>query len=235
VKRVGYFLLIALLTAFVWHFVDSGVVWQLVDAELTATQKVSALRSYFQSFGVAAPLAYVAFVTVEVVVAPIPGAMLYAPGGTIFGGFWGGLLALTGNVLGASIACCLFRSLGQKTWERVVERQSLTLIKSRIDERGAWIVFLLRVNPLTSTDLVSYAAGLTNIPVWKVMAATLAGMTPLCFAQAYLAENVIMAYPWLIYPLATLCVIYLIVALFVIRRLGRKVGVHPTNETAVQG
>ena len=47
---------------------------------------------------------------VEVVVAPIPGTMLYAPGGVIFGGFLGGLLSLAGNVIGAGIACRLMRA-----------------------------------------------------------------------------------------------------------------------------
>ena len=64
---------------------------------------------FFDRSGVAAPLAYVGFVTVKAVVAPIPGTMLHAPGGVIFGGFLAGLLSLAGNVIGAGIACQLDR------------------------------------------------------------------------------------------------------------------------------
>ena len=128
----------------------------------------------------AAPLAYFGFVTMEVVVAPIPGTMLYAPGGVLFGGFWGGLLSLSGNVMGAGIACQLMRSLLGDRAENYLARSALAPYEAHITRRGAWVVFLLRVNPLTSSDLVSYAAGLTRLSVWKLMLGTLAGMAPLC-------------------------------------------------------
>ena len=221
VKWLGVFAFVAVFSAFLWHLCDTGVASQLVADQLTAAQKVAVLKEYFESFGLVAPVAYVAFVTVEVVVAPVPGTLLYAPGGMIFGGFCGGLLALTGNVLGAGIACCLFRSIGRKTFARFIEQKSLASLEAKIEGHGGWIVFLLRVNPLTSCDLVSCAAGLTQIPVWKVMLATLAGMAPLCFAQAYLAESVIEAVPQLIYPLFALGAAYLLFAVCVIHRLFR--------------
>ena len=86
----------------VWSYANDGIVWVLLRSGDTPEEKVAALRTFFDRFGVAAPVAYLGFVTLEVVVAPIPGTMLYAPGGVIFGGFWGGLLALSGNVLGAA-------------------------------------------------------------------------------------------------------------------------------------
>ena len=84
------------------------------------------------------------------------------------------------------------------------------------------MVFLLRVNPLTSSDLVSYAAGLTHLSVWKVMLGTLAGMAPLCFAQAYLAEGLLAAFPGLVYPLVAACAVYAFVVLWVLSKLLRK-------------
>ena len=81
------------------------------------------------------------------------------------------------------------------------------------------MVFLLRLNPLTSSDIVSYAAGFTRMPVWKVMLATGCGMAPLCFAQAWLAENLITAFPGLIYPLALACLVYLVAVLVVVRKI----------------
>ena len=59
-----------------------------------------------------APLAYVGCVMLEVLVAPIPGIMLYAPGGVVFGGLMGGFLSLIGNTLGAGIACAAAVGLG---------------------------------------------------------------------------------------------------------------------------
>jgi uncharacterized membrane protein YdjX (TVP38/TMEM64 family) len=126
-------------------------------------------------------------VVVEVMVAPIPGAILYAPGGAIFGGFLGGTLSLIGNVIGASLATWLAARLGSRVigsgdWPR------LQTIAARVRERGVLVVLLLRVNPLTSSDLVSYAAGLAGVPVWRVAVGTAIGMAPLCYAQSYASE-----------------------------------------------
>jgi uncharacterized membrane protein YdjX (TVP38/TMEM64 family) len=205
-----------------WSYATEGIVWVLLRSGVTAEEKVAALGAFFDRFGIAAPLAYVGFVTVEVVVAPIPGTMLYAPAGIIFGGFWGGLLSLVGNVLGAGIACLLIRVFLGELAERYLARSALAPYEASITRRGAWMIFFLRVNPLTSSDLVSYAAGLTRLPVWKVMLATLAGMAPLCFAQAYLAEGLLTAFPRLIYPLLAVCAVYVLVVLWLLSKLLKK-------------
>jgi len=203
---------------------SDGIVFDLLRSDQSAAWKVERLQSFFEACGPLAPVVYVAFVTVEVVVAPIPGLMLYAPGGVIFGGFPGGLLALVGNVLGAGIACGITRTIGSTWLSRVFPEESLEKAQAELDRRGSWLVFLLRVNPLTSSDLVSYAAGFTRIPIWKVMAATMLGMAPLCFAQAWLAESLFVAYPWLLYPLLIAGAIYVIAIVAVIRRLQQRVG-----------
>ncbi len=51
------------------------------------------------------------------------------------------------------------------------------------------MIVLLRANPFTSSDLVSYAAGAFGVPVTRVALGTLIGMAPLCYLQAYLAES----------------------------------------------
>ena len=198
---------------------SAGIVFDLLRSDQAAAWKVERLQTFFETCGPLAPVVYVAFVTVEVVVAPIPGLMLYAPGGVVFGGFLGGLLSLIGNVLGAGIACGITRTIGSTWLTQVFPEQSLEKAQSEIDRRGSWLVFLLRVNPLTSSDLVSYAAGFTRIPIWKVMFATMLGMAPLCFAQAWLAESLFVAYPWLLYPLLIVGVLYVIAIEIIIRRL----------------
>jgi uncharacterized membrane protein YdjX (TVP38/TMEM64 family) len=208
-----------MLAATGWSWFSGGIVFDLLAAELTAAAKVERLRQFFEQFGVLAPLVYFVFVTIEVVVAPLPGLMLYAPGGILFGGFLGGLIALLGNVAGAGIACAMTRSLGDSWLVRVVPLEPLERIQRMLERQGSWLIFLLRLNPLTSSDLVSYAAGFTRIRIWKVMAATLAGMAPLCFAQAFLAESVLTAIPQLLYPLLAACLVYAVSVCAVLRRL----------------
>jgi uncharacterized membrane protein YdjX (TVP38/TMEM64 family) len=205
-----------------------GIVFDLTKTDQTAAWKVQRLQQFFEACGTLAPVVYVGFVTIEVVIAPIPGLMLYAPGGIVFGGFVGGLLSLIGNVLGAGIACGITRTIGSSWLTRLFPKDSLEKAQHELDRRGSWLIFLLRVNPLTSSDLVSYAAGFTRIPIWKIMLATMFGMAPLCFAQAWLAESLFVAYPELLYPLLIAGVVYVITIVVIIRRLAtRKPTVEP--------
>ncbi len=68
---------------------------------------------------------------------------------------WGGLLSLSGNVIGAGIACQLMRVFIGERAEKYLAPSALARYEERITRRGARVIFLLRVNPLTSSDLVS--------------------------------------------------------------------------------
>jgi uncharacterized membrane protein YdjX (TVP38/TMEM64 family) len=167
----------------------------LLSASPEGPGMLAALRAYVQGWGVLAPVVYVAIVTVEVLIAPIPGLLLYAPAGAIFGGFLGGTLSLVGNTLGAAIACFLARALGAPWLARHVHSARFAAIRERLRTRAAWVVFVLRLNPLTSSDLVSYAAGLAGVPSRRVALGTFFGMLPQCYLQAYLAEKLFEVVP----------------------------------------
>ena len=218
---LGLALAVAIAGWAAWSHRSGGIVAAFSSRGVTAEERVRLIQEYFDSLGAVAPLAYVGLVTVEVVVAPIPGLMLYAPGGVVFGGFLGGLLSLLGNTFGAGIACAAIRALGGKRFASWLEQGRLAVYREKLARAGFWVILLLRVNPLTSSDLVSYAAGLAGIPVWKVMVGTMLGMAPLCWAQAYLSEGIMTAIPHLIYPLIALCAIYAAVAVWIIVRLAR--------------
>lgn len=200
-RALAWTTLLGLIAWVVVSYARGGLVGMMLRLDLPATAKIDALRGFFENLGPAAPLAYVGIVTVEVVVAPIPGTILYAPAGAVFGGWRGGWLSLAGNIIGAALSFALMRALGHDAFERWVRREHLERLERRLVDHGVLVVFLLRVNPLTSSDIVSYAAGATAMPLWKLAIGTALGMAPLCFLQSYLAEGLLVAYPRLIYPL----------------------------------
>jgi uncharacterized membrane protein YdjX (TVP38/TMEM64 family) len=203
-----------------WSYWTDGIIGLLFAADLDAAAKVDGLRDFFDGWGMLAPAMYVLIVVVEAVVAPIPGAMLYLPGGMIFGGFWGGTLSLVGNVIGAGTCCLLMRSIVGRTWSReFFSEDRLEGARRFILRHGILSVAILRVNPLTSSDIVSYAAGLTPLSTLTVMIGTGIGMLPLCYAQSYLSEGLFTRFPWLIWPLAVGCVLYAVLAAVAIWKL----------------
>jgi len=221
-RRLAAALVVAVVSLVLWSWLGGGIVGILLDRDVANGAKLEHVRHVFDGFGTLAPLAYVAAVTVEVVVAPLPGLALYAPGGLIFGGFWGGLLSLIGNVIGAGIAFGLARALGHEAASRFLEASALAATERRLAARGGWIVFLVRLNPLTSSDLVSYAAGLGSIRLPALLIGTAAGMAPLCWIQAYAASSLVEAFPWLIEPLLALALVYVVAAIWLLRRMSAR-------------
>ena len=220
------------LSAALWSWASGGILYELLRTDLDAAEKIVRLQEFFRACGAWAPFVYTAFVTVEVVVAPIPGLMLYAPGGMVFGPIVGGALALTGNTLGAGLACTLAKRLGAARLERALAVNTREQLHEAIRRRGVRWVFWLRLNPLTSSDMVSYAAGFAGMSAGKVMAATALGMAPLCFAQSALSDGIFRRFPALLYPLVLLCGVYVVVTVFVVRRqfVGRGLDVCGTDD-----
>lgn len=179
----------------IWSYRTSGLMHVLVAAAPEGQSRLDALRTYILGWGLLAPIVYVAAVIVEVLIAPVPGPLLYAPAGAIFGGLIGGTLSLIGNVTGAGIACWLGHTLGESWVARHMTGTQASRIRDRVVSRGPWVIFLLRLNPLTSSDLVSYVAGAMGVPVRDVVLGTLAGMAPVCFAQAFLAASLFEVLP----------------------------------------
>jgi uncharacterized membrane protein YdjX (TVP38/TMEM64 family) len=220
-------ILVAIGTWALWSWQTGGIVAALFNAASDSERSLEALRAALARAGPFGPLAYVLAVTIEVVVAPLPGTLLYAPGGAIFGGGLGGTLSLIGNVAGAMLATTIARLLGHRVTERL-EHSQLQRYAERIRARGLLIITLLRINPLTSSDLVSYAAGLVGVPVWRVGVGTLIGMAPLCYAQAYAAETIFRWIPGSGLVLLALGVGYVtVVVLFIVRQAGRREGRRP--------
>ena len=217
-----WLVLVSILLMMLVSWCNDGIVAKLLDAKLSASERVLVLQHYFQKAGYFAPVMYVIFVVAEVIVAPIPGLMLYAPGGLIFGPWLGGFLAIIGNTIGAGISCALMRSAGSGWLDRISANNSIEKLQEQLNRRGFWMILLLRLNPLTSTDLLSYAAGLTRLPTWRVMLATGLGMAPLCFAQSWLSDGIFNRWPNLIWPLMIAGLLYLAAVAVILSRLLRS-------------
>lgn len=219
---VPWLVLILLLATIAGSWSSGGIAADMIRSDLSSADRVVQLQQFFRQAGVWAPLVYVIFVIMEVLIAPIPGLMLYAPGGMFFGPWYGGILSLIGNVIGSGISCGLIRSAGAPWLNRIAGKASMEPLQAALNKRGIWVIVLLRLNPLTSTDLLSWVAGFTRIPVHHVMLATGIGMAPLCFAQSWLSDSIFHKWPQLLWPLMLLGVLYLVVVAVIVARLLRR-------------
>jgi uncharacterized membrane protein YdjX (TVP38/TMEM64 family) len=137
-----------------YSYYTAGFVHVLVRGDPGQGPWLERVRQTVAGWGRLAPLVYTLAVVVEVIVAPIPGTLLYAPAGAIFGGFVGGSLSLVGNVVGAAICCVLGQMIGERVLSKQVDQSQVGRYRTLLEKRGLWVVLLLRLNPLTTSDLV---------------------------------------------------------------------------------
>ncbi|MEJ7843694.1 MAG: TVP38/TMEM64 family protein [Rubrobacter sp.] len=140
-------------------------------------------RQVVESAGPWAPALYVLLLAAQAVLAPLPAPAVAVAGGFIFGVYKGFLLTWLGALLGGTACFALARIFGRRFVARSARAGRLD---PYVEEHGAVLVFVLRLIPVVSFDVISYAAGLTRIPFWKFLLATALGMAPGTFAFVYL-------------------------------------------------
>jgi uncharacterized membrane protein YdjX (TVP38/TMEM64 family) len=148
------------------------------------------LRVALARFGTLAPLVFVALQALQVVAAPVPGQVLGGVAGYLFGGLLGSLYSLAGVLLGSAVAIGVTRRYGRSYAERAVEEAALARfdgLVDRVGEPGLFVMFLLPVFP---DDALCFLAGLTEIPVSRLLALVLVGRAPTFVLVAYLGGSV---------------------------------------------
>jgi uncharacterized membrane protein YdjX (TVP38/TMEM64 family) len=177
---VGGAVVVASLAAAYFVLRETGLLATIMNPE--------ALHARVLQWGLWGPLAIIGLMTLAILVSPIPSAPIALAAGAAYGHGWGALYILLGAQSGAMAAFALARIVGAATVHRWFgERLSVGLIGSQNTLMG--IVFVTRLLPFLSFDIVSYFAGLTVLSFWRFSLATLAGIAPASFLLAHLGKE----------------------------------------------
>ena len=146
------------------------------------------LHAVIESAGVMGPLVIIGFFMIAVVINPLPSAPIALAAGFAYGHTWGTVYVVIGSVTGAFIAFLIARLLGHDILYRWFgEKLKVGLLGSQLGLMGMIVVF--RLLPFISFDIVSYAAGLTNITWWRFLIATTVGIIPASFILAHFGSE----------------------------------------------
>lgn len=168
-RRVALLLALALVTLIFFVVVE-----QLLRNYLDFDP--DSLRTWLDDQGRVAPLIFVILMVAAIVISPIPSVPLDIAAGLAFGLFWGTVYTLIGAEIGATIAFLLARRLGRPGLERWAGGSTIRVVDRLADRMGWRGIAVMRLIPLFNFDWVSYAAGLSRMPVGSFMAATFVGM-----------------------------------------------------------
>jgi len=137
-----------------------------------------ALRGWVLGFGPWAPVAFVALGAVHVIVAPIPAQPVVLAGGYLFGPVAGTAYSLLGATVGSAVVIWLSRRYGRRYVENTVSRDTLESFDALSQEHALTAVFVGFLVPGLPDDLLCVLAGVTERPVWSLLAAAALGRLP---------------------------------------------------------
>ena len=174
--------LLTILVAIYFVLANSNLIDLLSDMDLLTVKA--------RGLGIFGPLLLIALMTLAVVFSPLPSAPVALAAGAVYGHTYGTIYIVIGAEVGAIVAFMIARIAG---YELASKYLGSNLSLGRFGSQSALtaIVFISRLIPFMSFDLVSYAAGLTPIMFWRFAIATLLGLIPISFALAHLGGEII--------------------------------------------
>ena len=139
--------------------------------------------------GPVGPLALIALLIAQAVVAPLPSPPLLMAAGFVYGPWFGFGIGWVGLLLGASCCFGLARAFGRPFAQRFVRPQHLATVDTHIATRtGATLLAIvsLRVFMPPLFDAVSYGCGVVRVPFSWFVLATALGEVPKVASFTYI-------------------------------------------------
>lgn len=159
-----------------------------VNNVFSKLQDGKAIQMYVESLGYFGPVVIVLLMTSAILVSPLPSAPIAIAAGAVYGHFWGTIYVIIGSVSGAAGAFCVSRCLGYEYINKLLNDYK-PLKFSRSQDALMGFIFVSRLIPFLSFDVISYAAGLTPIVFWRFFLATLVGIAPASFFLAHVGSE----------------------------------------------
>lgn len=172
---------LALFAAFLLGLFYLVAVDRIVDVE--------DVRRVVAATGPAAPLTYVVASAVLGAIF-VPGPLLAAGSGVLFGPLLGTFVTLGSAVGTAAITGRIGRRAGRDSARGLLGTERADRLDRRVQRRGLWAVVGQRFVPGISDALASYAFGAFGVPLWQLTIGALIGSSPRAFVYTALGASI---------------------------------------------
>jgi uncharacterized membrane protein YdjX (TVP38/TMEM64 family) len=176
-----HLLRLALFAAFLFGMFYLVAIARVID--------VDGVRAFIGSAGPAAPLVYVVLSAVLGAVF-VPGPLLAAASGLLFGPVVGTFATLGAAVGTATITSLLGRRAGRESARSLLGAERADRLDNQIQRRGLWAVVGQRFVPGISDALASYVFGALGVPLWQMAIGAFIGSAPRAFVYTALGASI---------------------------------------------
>jgi len=166
---------------------------KLLDPHLVSREQ---LLGWLAPLGAWMPAAFVGLLTVRGITL-LPGQLLTAIGGLLFGGLPGTLYAILGSFLNAVVVFFIGKRWGARLVRRAFGSRTAAF-EAALRANDFVFVLVFTLNPLVPTDPMLALAGCAGARFWRTMAGTLLGILPGTLATAYFGSALAAGHPWVI-------------------------------------
>ncbi len=150
---------------------------------------VGDIRGAIAATGPAAPLVYVA-VSAALGAIFVPGPLLAAGSGFLFGPILGTFVTLGATVGTAIVASVAGRRAGRDSARALLGAERADRLDAQIERRGLWAVVGQRFVPGISDALASYTFGAFGVPLWQMAVGAFIGSVPRAFVYTALGASI---------------------------------------------
>lgn len=150
---------------------------------------VDDIRATVASTGPVAPLTYV-FVSSVLGALFVPGPILAAGSGVLFGPVLGTFVTLGATVGTAVIASLIGRRAGRDSARALLGAERADRLDRQIERGGLWAVVGQRFVPGISDALASYTFGAFGVPLWQMAVGAFIGSVPRAFVYTALGASI---------------------------------------------
>src|SRR6202161_1390212 len=199
-------------------------VFLVVMFYLLAVRHVVNIEDVRRTVAATRPASPLTYIVVSAVLGAIfvPGPILAASSGLLFGPVLGVFVTLGATVGTAVVASLVGRRAGRDSARALLGASRAERVDALIERGGLWAVVGQRFVPGLSDALASYAFGAFGVPLWQMAVGALIGSVPRAFVYTALGASIGNRSPVLAYVAIGVWCITAIVGAFVARSGLRK-------------
>ncbi|MBS5969935.1 MAG: TVP38/TMEM64 family protein [Clostridium perfringens] len=148
------------------------------------------VKSYLERFGPWAAVIFFVFQILQVVIFFIPGEVIQAAGGYIFGALGGTLLSFFGIAVGSAILFYICQKFGKKLVQRFVPKDMYDKLEKILNSpKFKLILVILFFLPGAPKDSLIMVCALSNITIGHFIIFSMIGRIPALVASSFMGAN----------------------------------------------
>ncbi len=155
------------------------IIYYLFPDFVRQFKTMEGVNAFLDQYKTASIFIYIGLQTIQIIISVIPGQILQFSAGYAYAFWLGYLYSMIGIFLGTIITFYLSKTLGTDAMYAIFGEKKIDKFVTILNSKKAYvIIFVLYVIPGFPKDLITYAAGVSNIKLKTFLIIALVGRTP---------------------------------------------------------